>query len=61
MTKRITVPEGHVAVLLTNDQAGDMQSLLINIRLRFGGKPALRAEYTVAGELLLALMEANHA
>jgi len=50
---RITVPEGHAAIVLTDAQAADLQSLLLTVRKKYRGKP----EAAVAGEVLLALLE----
>ena len=64
MTKRrITVPEDQIAVLLPRELAEDLQSLLIIVRRRaprIAGKDAEPLSvHKVAGDVLLALMEAE--
>lgn len=59
--RRITIPENHVAVILSKDTAHDVQAMLFLIRkgkrLPAGEKFAI---HQIAGDLLLAIVEAEN-
>lgn len=61
MTRRLTVPDGHLAILLSHDLAAELRSLCLSLRRGRGKlKPDDReGAYDIAGDLLLALMEAE--
>lgn len=66
---RITVPEGHVALVLTSQRATELSDLCRLLRrelkhkVKKGGKyPANSTEvgmYEIAGDIMLALLEAR--
>lgn len=62
MTRRITIPEDHVAVILPSQLADELMSMAKTIRsLRKVGGEDSYPYRQVAGDLMLALLEAKEA
>ena len=63
MPKRITVPEGHVAPILSADLAAEILSMCKGIRKlrRVGGEEPEYPYREIAGDLILAILEAPEA
>lgn len=76
MTRRISIPDDHVALVISNQLADELMSLLRGRRQARGITFALEraregcaldadmqpiAEYKIAGDIMLALLEAKEA
>jgi hypothetical protein len=58
--KRVTVPEGSVAIIVPQQLAEELASLAFHVRLVRRASPEDRmAMYNIAGDLLISLLDAG--
>lgn len=59
MTKRLTIPEQHVALLLDNDLAAELRSLCHQLRNADKKLTLEIGHREIAGDVLLAMLDAE--